>query len=172
MILDPELDANCVKYILSFCFEPFLAWTFAKRRNVGSARCPRLCPGTNYYIDTNMSSSKKLTCKGALQQLFIKVHRLETQTVILIFSAQFCELLPLSPSLWCNSPGPLALPCVKVQYMAGRGWGCWVLFETIFCRSLTLSIWPDSDPSKLLYHPKSMRRGSLRQINTCRKVPL
>jgi hypothetical protein len=35
-------------------------------------------------------------------------------------------------------------------------------------------IWPDSEPAKLLYHPKQKpRRGwGLRQINTCRKVPL
>ncbi len=34
---------------------------------------------------------------------------------MLVFSTQLCELLPLSPSLWFNSP-PAPLPCVKVQY--------------------------------------------------------
>ncbi len=49
-----------------------------------------------------------------------------------------------------------------------------VVLETIFFRSLTLSFWPDSEPTKLLYHPKqNPRRGrGLRQINTCRKVPI
>ncbi len=51
-----------------------------------------------------MSSSKKLTCKGTLRQVFIKVYRLEIQSVMLVF-------LTLSPSLWFNSPPPL--PCVK-----------------------------------------------------------
>ncbi len=41
-------------------------------------------------------------------------------------------------------------------------------------RSLTLCIWPDSEPAKLLDQPKQKPRrgGSLRHINTCRKVPL
>ncbi len=37
--------------------------------------------------------------------------------------------------------------------------GCWVLLETIFCRSLTLCIWPDSEPTKLLHHPKQKPSG-------------
>ncbi len=52
----------------------------------------------------------------------------------------------------------------------GRGLGC---VESIY-RSYTLCIWPDSEPTKLLYHPKQKPRrgGCLRQINTCRQVPL
>ncbi len=42
-----------------------------------------------------MSSSKKLTWKGTLRQVFIKVYRLEIQSVMLVFSTQLCELLPL-----------------------------------------------------------------------------
>ncbi len=58
------------------------------------------------------------------------------------------------------------------QCVSGRGGGgCWVVLETTFCRSLTLSIWPDSGPTKLPYHPKQKpTRGG--RINTCRKVPL
>ncbi len=41
-----------------------------------------------------MSSSKKLTSKGNLLQLFIRVHRLEIYLVMLVFSIQLCELLP------------------------------------------------------------------------------
>ncbi len=37
-------------------------------------------------------------------------------------------------------------------------------------RSYTLCIWPDSEPTKLLYHPKQQPRR--RQKNTCRQVPL
>jgi hypothetical protein len=35
---------------------------------------------------------------------------------MLVFSTQLCELLPLSPFLWFNSP-PTPLPCVKVQFI-------------------------------------------------------
>jgi len=50
---------------------------------------------------------------------------------------------------------------------------CPVCGDPISC-SLTLFIWPESEPTKLLYHPKQKpRRGEgLRQINTCLKVPL
>ncbi len=49
-----------------------------------------------------------------------------------------------------------------------------VLLETKFCRSLTLCIWPVSEPTKFLDHPKQKPRrgGGLRQIQTCRKVPI
>ncbi len=42
------------------------------------------------------------------------------------------------------------------------------------CRSLTLCIRPDSELTKVLDHPKRNpdRGEGLRQINTCRKVPL
>jgi hypothetical protein len=54
-----------------------------------------------------MSSSKKMPCKGTSLQVFIRVYRLEIQSVMLVFSIQFCELLSLSPSLWFNStPSP------------------------------------------------------------------
>ncbi len=47
--------------------------------------------------------------------------------------------------------------------VAGKGWGCWVLMETIFCRSLSLCIWPDSEPTKLLDHhaKQKTRRGGV-----------
>jgi hypothetical protein len=59
-----------------------------------------------YRHQSKMLSSKKLTCKGALWQVFIRVCRLEIQSVMLIFSTQLCELLLLSPSLWfwCSVP--------------------------------------------------------------------
>ncbi len=38
---------------------------------------------------------KNLTCKGTLRQVFIRVYRLEIQSVMLVFSTQLCELLPI-----------------------------------------------------------------------------
>jgi hypothetical protein len=66
---------------------------------------------------TRMSSSKKLNCKGTLQQVFIIVYRLEIanflRSVMMVFSTQLCDLyspsLSLSPSLLFKSPPP----CVK-----------------------------------------------------------
>jgi hypothetical protein len=128
-----------------------------------------------------MSSSKKLTCKGTLRQVFIGDYRLEIQSFMFLFSTQLCELLPLSNVLSGSPPPPTPpLPCVKVQYiqtMCGKGRFGGVLSlvgDHIFCRSLTLCIWPDSEPTKSLDHPKQKPRwgGGLRQTNTCRKVPL
>ncbi len=58
------------------------------------------------YIDMKAKCRHltKLTWKGALRQVFIKVYRLEIHSVMLVFSNQLCELLPLYPSLWLNSP--------------------------------------------------------------------
>ncbi len=41
-----------------------------------------------------MSLSKKLTCKGTLRQVFIRVNIMEIQSVMLVFSTHLCELLP------------------------------------------------------------------------------
>ncbi len=96
--------------------------------------------GLNNDIETKAKCRhlQKFTCKG---QVFIRVHRLKIQSIMLVFSTQFCELLPLSPSLWftCNSPPPSL--CQSTAYtdsmwLGGRG-GCWVLMKIIFCRSLT-----------------------------------
>jgi hypothetical protein len=96
-----------------------------------------------------------------------------------VFSTHLCDqnspLLPLSPSLWFTTT-PFTLLCVNkycklvCMYTMCRGG----LLETIFCRSFTLCFWPDSEPTKLLDHPKQKpsRGGGLRQINTCLKVPL
>jgi hypothetical protein len=49
------------------------------------------------YIHTKAKCRllKKLTCKGTLRQVFIRVYRLEVQSVMLVFSTQLCELLSL-----------------------------------------------------------------------------
>ncbi len=52
-----------------------------------------------------MSSSKKLICKRDFAAGVIRVYRLEIQSVMLVFSTQLHELLPLKPSL------PPPLPC-------------------------------------------------------------
>jgi hypothetical protein len=76
-----------------------------------------------------------------LRQVFIRVYSLEIQAVMLVFSTQLCELLPLSGSTLPPTP----LPCVSkytvftytVQCVWGGGVGFW----------------------------------APRQINTCPKVP-
>jgi hypothetical protein len=61
-----------------------------------------------------MSSSKKLTFKETFGQCFSEFidRTVEIKSVILLFSTQFYEMLPLSPSLWFNSPSS-HLPCVN-----------------------------------------------------------
>ncbi len=88
-----------------------------------------------------MSSSKKFPFKGTLRQVFLRVYRLEIQSVILVFSTQFCELLSFQPSLWFSSPPPpfpvwISILNTRIQCVGGYG------------------------------------VPGLRQINTCRKVPL
>ncbi len=62
-----------------------------------------------------MSPSKNLPCKGPLRQLFIRVNRLEIQSVMLVFSTQ---LVNSCPSLWFNSPQPPhPFPvCISILY--------------------------------------------------------
>ncbi len=81
---------------------------------------------------------------------------------MLVFSTQLCELLPLWPSLVFTSPPfPKSKYIIYRHCVSGRGWGLRVVLKTIFCRSLILCIWPDSEPTKLPYHPKQKprRRG-------------
>ncbi len=89
--------------------------------------------------------------------VFYRVYRLEIQSVMLVFSIQLCEL---ASNLLFGSPPPTppSLPKVKayVQFIhTVCGWdgGCWAVLLTIFCRSLTLCFWPNSEPTKLLDHP-------------------
>ncbi len=118
---------------------------------------------------------KDTKTKCRLYWCLIRVYRLEIQSVKFVVSTPLCEL----NLLWFTSPTPPPLPKVKVQRTVytdsvwlGGGEGCWVVLETIFCKSLTLCFWPGSETTKLLHHPKQKPRrgGGLRQINTCRKV--
>ncbi len=66
----------------------------------------------------------------------------------------FSHVAPL-PSLLFNSHPSFPVwksICIYVISEGGGGMDG-VLLETIFSLSLTLSIWPDSEPTKLLDHP-------------------
>ncbi len=67
------------------------------------------------------------------------------------------NLLSRSPPLYPP------FPVFKYRYsyihtVCGWGEGCWVVLETIFRRSLTLCIWPDSEPTKLLHQSPSQTK--------------
>ncbi len=91
----------------------------------------RLHHGRINYLDAKAKCRhlKTLTCWGIfLWQVFIRVYRLEIQSVMLVFSTQFCELLPLSPSLWFNStslPSSLCekIYCVNIYCIVCKGGG-------------------------------------------------
>jgi hypothetical protein len=72
-----------------------------------------------------MSSSKKLTHKETLRPVFIRVYRLEIQSVMLVFSTQLFELLPLV-QLYPPPPPPFLVSKYGIyrQCVAWRGWGC------------------------------------------------
>jgi hypothetical protein len=74
------------------------------------------------------------------------------------------------PALWTVAfltclvhppPPSLRQKYIHVQTMYGweRVGRWWVLLETIFCRSLTLCIWPDWEPTKLLDRSKQKLGG-------------
>ncbi len=54
----------------------------------------------------------KLTCKGTLKQMFIRVYRMEIQSVVLVFSTQLCNLL----HLLSGSPPPPPSLCQSTVY--------------------------------------------------------
>jgi hypothetical protein len=75
---------------------------------INECKCPKvygLHLGLINFIDNKAKCRylKKLTCKGTFRQVFIRVHR---QSIMMVFSTQLCELLPLQPSLWFKSPPP------------------------------------------------------------------
>jgi hypothetical protein len=83
---------------------------------------------------------KKLTCKGTVRLVFIRVYRLEISQSSWYFRPSFVNLCP--SNLLVHLPPP-PLPYVKVQFIetvAGSGRGCRVLLKTVFCRSGTLCI--------------------------------
>jgi hypothetical protein len=102
-----------------------------------------------------MSSSKKLTCKGTLRQMFIRFHTLE----MLVFSTQLWTVAHLTFSLVQLSippPPPPTFPgstCSAVyKDSVVLGWvgvveSCWRPYSEGVC------IWSDSETTKLLDHP-------------------
>ncbi len=67
-----------------------------------------------------------------------------------------CVLLPLycTFSLWPTPPFPMYSIYRQCVTVGGGGW-CWNVLWTIFGRIFTLCFWPDSEPTKLLHHPKT-----------------
>jgi hypothetical protein len=83
----------------------------------------------------------KLTYKGTLRQVFIRVYRLEIQAVMLVFSTQLCELLPLSLLFSVLTLPPSPLPFTRIQCARGGGvWGSEPQTDTPAAKSLYRSI--------------------------------
>jgi hypothetical protein len=89
-----------------------LIQNYAKFNNFESTRLASNNGVINYIDIKAKCRLKKLTCKGNLRQVFIRVYRLEIQSVMLVFLTQVFALLPLSYSL--VQPPPL--PCVNTAY--------------------------------------------------------
>jgi hypothetical protein len=94
------------------------------------------------------------------------------------FRSSFVNYCPSKFSLIHLPPFRPSLCQVQYVHCTDSVWlGVGVLSpagDIILYRRLTLCIWPDSESTKLLDHPKqNPRRGrGPRQIITCRKVPL
>ncbi len=92
------------------------------------------------------------------------------------FRPSFVNYCPsnLLSSLWFTSPTlppfPKSMYIIYRQCVAGMWCG---VVELCLRQEFNTLFWPDSEPTKLLYHPKQKPRrgGGFRQINTCRKVP-
>ncbi len=69
------------------------------------------------YKDTKTKwrRQKKLTWKGTLRQVFIRVYGLEIQSVMSVFSTQLCELLPQMNTC---SKVPLQVSCFRWRHFA------------------------------------------------------
>ncbi len=76
-----------------------------------------------------------------------------------------------------NTIPPVTLNICK-KYMCGGEGGCRVVSPTIYCRTFTLCMGPDSESIKLLDCPKtksstlpvSFSLGAVRKTNSCHKV--
>jgi hypothetical protein len=117
--------------------------------------------GLSSYKDTKTKCShlKKLTFKGTLRQVLIKVYKQEIHSQSCwYFRPSFVNYCPFN--LLSGSPTPP--PPLSLCQSTVCGCGGWVMFrvllETIFCISFTFCIWPDSEPTKLLGHPKQNSR--------------
>ncbi len=107
--------------------------------------------------------------------VFIRVHRLEIQSVMLVFPPSFLNYCPSTFSpVQHHHPPPFPV-WISTGLVCDGGGGeigvCGEHIQELYC---TVCIWPDSEPTKRLYHPKQKPRkgGGLRQINACRQVPL
>ncbi len=125
-----------------------------------------------------MSFSKKNYCKG---RCLFELRDWRYSLTVGIFDPGLWMMNYCPSNLLSGSPPPpFPLPCVKIQYIQAVccwlwGWGEGVeSCERPYSADLTFCIWSDSESKILLDHPKQKLRrgGGLRQIKTCRKVPL
>jgi hypothetical protein len=77
-----------------------------------------------------MSPSKKIDLSRDFAAGVIRVNIHDIHSVMFVFSVQLCELLPLSPSLWFNSPHLPPFPVwISILYtctLCKGGGGVWV----------------------------------------------
>ncbi len=91
---------------------------------------------------SKMSSSKILTCKGTMRQMFIRVYRLEIQSVMLVLSTHLCEgFAPLFGSNLSPPPFPVWISILYSRMQCVRGEiGVLGLRQINTCRKVQLQV--------------------------------
>jgi hypothetical protein len=96
------------------------------------------------YVDTKAKCRhrKQFTCNWTLLQVFIRVYRLKIQSVVLVFSTQFCELFALYLLSGSTLPPlPILNKYTLYTYTVCKG-GCGVLGlrQINICRKVPLQV--------------------------------
>jgi hypothetical protein len=118
---------------------------------------------------------KKLTCKGTLRQVIIRVFRLEIQSVMFVFRPSFMNYRPSNPLSGSTLPPPESKyrsPVYTDSVWHGRGWGGGGGRIDFYSRPY--SAWVEHSVSdqirrtyKIARSPQLRKGGGLRQMNTC-----
>ncbi len=95
---------------------------------------------------SKISSSKKLCGRCLLECIdsrYCQSCWYFSTSFVNYYASKLLSGSTLPPPFLCQST-------VHTDSVWYRGGGCWILLETIFCRSVTLCIWPDSETTQLI----------------------
>ncbi len=127
----------CTNLPLTYAYPVYLFLRIKKNRNISWMYECKSRHGIIRYIDTKAKWRHliKLTCKGTLRQVFIRVYRLEIQSVMFVFSTQLCELWPPTPfPVW------ISILYTRIQCVRGGRYGVLGFRQINTCRKVLLQV--------------------------------